>query len=130
MHLPPSELRITFSRSSGAGGQNVNKTSTKATVHWSVGRSRVLSLEEKARVRMKLANRINFFDELVVSSERERSQPQNRALAVAQLQALVVRALHVPKKRRPTRPTRASKERRLESKIKHSHIKAARKSLE
>lgn len=128
--IPPSELRVTFSRSSGAGGQNVNKTSTKATVHWSVGRSRVLSAEEKARVRAKLANRINLYDELVVSSEEERSQPQNRERAVARLESLVARALHVPKKRRPTRPTRASKERRLESKIKHSHIKATRKSLE
>lgn len=129
-HIPTTELRVTFSRSSGAGGQNVNKTSTKATVHWPVGRSHVLSSEEKARVRMKLANRINFFDELVVSSERERSQPQNRALAVAQLQALVARALHVPKKRRPTRPTRASKERRLESKVKRSRIKKTRRGIE
>jgi len=108
----------------------VNKTSTKATVHWSVGRSRVLSPEEKARVRAKLAGRINWSDELVVSSERERLQPQNRALAIAQLQTLVTRALHVPKKRRPTRPTRASKERRLESKIKRSRIKAGRRNIE
>jgi ribosome-associated protein len=129
-HIPTNELRITFSRSSGAGGQNVNKTSTKATVHWSVGRSRVLSPEEKARVRVKLASRINWMDELVVSSERERSQPQNRALAIAQLQALVARAMHVPKKRRPTRPTRASKERRLESKIKRSRVKANRRGIE
>lgn len=130
IHIPTSELRVTFSRSSGAGGQNVNKTSTKATVHWSVGRSRVLSVEEKARVRTKLANRINFLDELVVSSERERSQPQNRALAIARLEALITRALHVPKKRRPTRPTKASKIRRLESKIRRSRVKTARRLVE
>ncbi|MEK9158424.1 MAG: peptide chain release factor-like protein, partial [Patescibacteria group bacterium] len=52
-HIPESEFRVSFARSSGAGGQNVNKTSTKAIIHWSVGRSRVLSAEEKGRVRAK-----------------------------------------------------------------------------
>ncbi len=128
--IPPSELRVTFARSSGAGGQNVNKTSTKATVHWPVGRSRVLSDDEKARVRVKLTSRINSNDEVVVMSEEERTQPQNRALAVARLQALVVRALHVPKKRKATRPTLASKLRRLESKTRRSRVKAGRRQTE
>lgn len=129
-HIPTSELRVTFSRSSGAGGQNVNKTSTKATVHWPVGRSRVLSAEEKARVRAKLNSRLTLNDEIVVVSEEERSQPQNRALAIARLEALITRALHVPKKRRPTRPTKASKIRRLESKIRRSRVKAARRMVD
>jgi ribosome-associated protein len=129
-HIPPSELRVTFARSSGAGGQNVNKTSTKATVHWPIGRSRVLSLEQKARVREKLSNKINWSDEVVVTSEEERSQPQNRALAIARLQTLVSRALIIPKKRRPTRPTKASKLRRLESKIRRSRVKAGRRGVE
>ncbi|MDD2757819.1 MAG: alternative ribosome rescue aminoacyl-tRNA hydrolase ArfB [Patescibacteria group bacterium] len=130
IHIPKSEINVTFSRSSGKGGQNVNKTSTKATVHWSVGRSRVLTAEEKARVRAKLASRINLYDEMVVVSEEERSQPQNRERAVARLQALVARALVVPKKRRPTRPTRASKERRLETKIRRGRVKRARRGEE
>ncbi|MCX6782038.1 MAG: alternative ribosome rescue aminoacyl-tRNA hydrolase ArfB [Candidatus Magasanikbacteria bacterium] len=130
LRVPPSELRVTFSRSSGAGGQNVNKTSTKVIVHWPVGRSRVLTAEEKARVRIKLASRININDEVAVKSEEERSQPQNRALAVARLQALVARALQVPKKRRPTKPTRASKLRRQEVKIHRSRAKASRKNIE
>jgi ribosome-associated protein len=127
--IPASELRVTFSRSSGAGGQNVNKTSTKATVHWAVGRSRVLTDEEKARVRAKLSSRINASDEVVVVSEEERSQPQNRALAVARLQALLARALIVPKKRRATRPTKASKLRQKELKIRRSRIKVSRRMI-
>ncbi|MFH2018748.1 MAG: alternative ribosome rescue aminoacyl-tRNA hydrolase ArfB, partial [bacterium] len=120
----------TFARSSGAGGQNVNKTSTKAIVRWSVGRSRVLSPEEKARVRAKLANRINNYDEVVVMSEEERSQPQNRARAIARLQSLVSQALRVPKKRRPTRPTKASKLRWIASKILRSRVKEGRRARE
>ncbi len=125
--VPENEFTITFARSGGKGGQNVNKTSTKAIVHWSVGRSQVLSWEEKERVRAKLVNRINNNDELVVMSEEERSQPQNRDKAVARLRALVAQALRVPRKRRPTRPTRASKIRHMESKIQRSRVKSSRR---
>ena len=127
-HIPESEFRVSFARSSGAGGQNVNKTSTKAIIHWSVGKSRVLSAEEKGRVRAKLVNRINNNDEVVVRSEEERSQPQNRARATARLRALVAVAIQAPKKRRPTRPTKASKFRRIEFKKQRSKIKTRRRS--
>ncbi len=130
IHIPVNEIRVSFARSSGAGGQNVNKTSTKTIVHWPVGHSRILTAEEKVRVRIKLANKINNADEVVVMSEEERSQPQNRALAIARLQALVTKALHVPKHRRPTRPTKASKLRRIESKIMRSRTKVGRRTIE
>ena len=129
IQIPTNEIQESFARSSGAGGQNVNKTSTKVILHWSVGNSHVLTAEEKARVRAKLANRINNNDELVLMSEEERSQLQNRASAVSRLQALVSQALRASKKRRPTRPTRGSKLRRLESKKMHSQVKAGRKSF-
>ena len=130
MQIPESELNITFARSSGAGGQNVNKTSTKVILHWPVGKSLVLTDEEKGRVREKLANRINNEDELVLMSEEERSQPQNRERAIARLQELVTEALHVPKKRRATRPTKGSKLRRIESKKIRSQVKSGRRMIE
>lgn len=128
--IPENEFIITFARSGGKGGQNVNKTSTKVIIHWPVGRSFVLSDMEKGRVREKLANRINNEDELVITSEEERSQPQNREIAIARLRELVAGALHVPKKRYATRPTKGSKLRRIEGKKQRSEIKSGRQSME
>ena len=128
--IPAAEIRVGFARSSGAGGQNVNKTSTKAVIHWSPGRSRVLNWAEKALIIKKLANKINNFGELVIAAETERSQLQNRALAVSRLQSMVNKALHVPKKRRPTKPTFGSKLRKLEAKKIRSRLKLSRRTVE
>ena len=130
MLIPANEIRVSFARSSGAGGQNVNKTSTKVFVHWPVLRSRSLNWEEKTRVLAKLKNRINNYNELVVMSAEERSQAQNRAAAVVRLQSLVNAALRVAKKRRPTRPTRGSKLRKTEAKKIRSRLKLGRRNLE
>ncbi len=120
MHIPAREIKVSFAKSSGAGGQNVNKTATKVVARWSIDGSS-MTMEEKMRVRAKLANRINNNNEVVISSQAERSQMQNRALVILRLQTLVDKALNVPKKRRPTRPSKASKLRRLESK-KYIHL--------
>lgn len=129
MRIPEYELFITFARSGGKGGQNVNKTSTKAIVHWPVGKSAVFSYEEKERIRQKLATRLNNNDELVVMSEEERSQPQNKAKAIARLQALVAQAIKVPKKRTPTKPSKSSRYERLDTKKKHSATKKSRRGF-
>lgn len=125
-HIPLSELQYTFSRSSGAGGQHVNKTATKVTVHWSVGKSSSFSDEQKRRIRSQLINRLNSQDEVVVTSEEERSQAQNKLRATAKIRSLVKDALRIPKKRIATKPTKAAKERRLESKRKRSQVKKMR----
>lgn len=125
--IPESEIKMTFARSSGAGGQNVNKTSTKVILHWKVGESGVFSDIEKDRIRTKLANRLNDEDEIVIMAEEERSQLQNRVQALDRLQSLVEEALIIPKRRKPTKPTYSSKLKRLEIKKQHSQKKAGRR---
>jgi ribosome-associated protein len=127
MDIPENEFDITFARSSGPGGQNVNKTSTKAVLHWSIGKSKILSAAEKTKIRVKFSNKINNNDELVLKSEEERSQLQNRESVIRRLQEMVAQALLVKKKRFATRPTRASKLKRIENKKQRSQIKAERR---
>lgn len=128
MKIPHSEYTVEFARAGGPGGQNVNKVASKAQLRWSVGASRVLSDEQKVRVREKLKNRLTNNDEILVTAEDERSQAQNRAQVMTRFQELITRALLVPKKRRATKPTRSSKEKRLESKKIVSARKRLRKS--
>lgn len=120
------EVRFDFARSSGPGGQNVNKTSTKAIARVSLEALEGLSEAERDRVRSRLAGRLTMEGELVVYAQDERSQVLNRAAALARLEALVVKAAHRPKERRPTSPTRASRERRLARKKARSEIKRGR----
>lgn len=116
MIIPSSEFTLEFARSGGPGGQNVNKVSSKAQLRFNVGASLVLSEDQKNRVREILKNRLTNEDEILVVAEDERSQIQNRELVVARFQELITQALHVPKKRRATRPTYGSREKRLQTK--------------
>ncbi|MDO8626345.1 MAG: alternative ribosome rescue aminoacyl-tRNA hydrolase ArfB [Candidatus Magasanikbacteria bacterium] len=127
--IKESELKINFVRSPGPGGQNVNKTSTKAMVRWGVGASRFFNNAEKARIRLKLANRLNSADEIIVTSSAERSQLQNKNKAILRLNFLISNALIIPKTRRATKPTRASRLKRLERKTKRSLVKRARRII-
>ena len=107
---------ITFSRSSGPGGQNVNKTSTRATLFAPIWQIDGLSDAEKGRLLVTMRHRLSADDVLIVSVQDTRSQLQNRTLAVERACALLERGLHRDRPRRPSRPTRASRERRLQSK--------------
>jgi ribosome-associated protein len=125
--LPGYELWFTASRASGPGGQHVNTSSTRVTLHWSVDNSAVLTTAQKARVRAKLANRINSEGVLQVSSEAGRSQHDNKEAARARLAELVAEALVVQKRRLRTRPTLGSQRRRVESKKQRGEVKKMRK---
>ena len=126
MALDEGELAFTYIRASGPGGQNVNKVSTAAQLRFDAARSP--SLPEAVRVRLlRLAGaRATTNGEIVITADRFRSQERNRADAVARLVALIERAAAAPKPRKATRPTLASKTRRLEGKSRRSGIKSLR----
>jgi ribosome-associated protein len=123
--VDPREVEFTAIRSQGAGGQNVNKVSSAAHLRFDIGAS---SLPEavKARLLALPDSRIGGDGVVVIKAQDHRSLPRNQADALARLQEMVDRAAHVPKARRPTRPSLASKVRRLDSKTRRSGIKAGR----
>ena len=124
--IPGSELSFTASRAGGPGGQHVNKTSTRVTLQWDVSGTDALDATQRARVMERLAGRIGKDGVLRVAAEDERSQHRNRQVARSRLAALVEQALHVPRKRIPTRPSRASQKRRVEQKKRRGAIKKLR----
>jgi ribosome-associated protein len=126
LSIPRSELDVRVSRSSGAGGQHVNKTSSRVEIFWNVQASRALSDDQRARLLERLASRLTTEGSIRVVASDMRSQSRNRDLAEERLAEMVRRALVIPKKRRPTRPTKASKEARLEGKKRQSHKKRER----
>ena len=123
--VPEQLLRAETSRSGGPGGQNVNKVETRVTIAVDVG-ALPLSDDQKQRVRERLAGRINRDDALRVTSQAERSQLANRDRALARMEELLRDALEERKPRRRTRPSKASKERRLEGKKRRGEIKRLR----
>jgi len=127
LSIPRSELDVLVSRSSGAGGQHVNKTSSRVEIFWNVSASRALDEKQRTRLSEKLGSRMTSDGSIRVVASDMRSQTRNRELAEERLADLVRRALIVPKKRRATKPTRASKEARLESKRRHSTKKSERR---
>lgn len=125
--IPQAEFRWTFSRSSGPGGQNVNKLNTKATLHWPIDKTDALPAAVVERFVKKYHRRISNVGELVLSSQRYRSQPKNIDDCLNKLRELVLTILHPPKPRKKTRPTRASKEKRIRAKKERSGKKESRK---
>jgi ribosome-associated protein len=124
--IPRAELDVRVSRSSGAGGQHVNKTSSRVEIFWNIPASRALTDDQRVRLLDKLSSRLTSEGSIRVVASDMRSQSRNRDLAEDRLAELVRRALLVPRKRKPTRPTRAAKEARLETKKRHSNKKRNR----
>jgi ribosome-associated protein len=125
-HVPESELKFSFSRSSGKGGQNVNKVETKVLARWNVLQSPSLTNEQKKLIMAKWPNRINEKGELIVAAQEERSQLQNKRRAEQILNELVNSALTVAPERKPTQIPSSAKEARLREKARHSEKKAIR----
>lgn len=128
LSIPRNELGVRASRASGAGGQHVNKTSTRVEVTWNVVTSPSLSDADRLRLGTRLASRLSEDGELRVVASDTRSQLQNRELAETRLTEIVRRALVIPKPRKKTRPTRAAREARLTDKRKISEKKRVRRN--
>jgi ribosome-associated protein len=124
--LDPAELQFTYIRASGPGGQNVNKVATAAQLRFDAAHSRSLTETVKRRLLRLAGSRSTLAGEIVITAQRFRTQDANRKDATDRLVELVRAALVVPKKRVKTRPSRASKERRLEGKKHRSTVKAGR----
>ena len=127
VRIPAAELRQSASRSSGPGGQHVNKSATRVTLRWNVRESGALDEKQKARACSGLATRLTRSGELVVNAEASRSRARNLEAAQARMAELIADALEVPRSRRPTRPTAASRGRRLDAKRQRSNLKRSRK---
>lgn len=124
--IPGDELTISFARSGGAGGQNVNKVSSKVDLRWTPATSRALTPADRDWLLAKLAGRLTTAGELIVTSELSRDQITNRSDAEDKLAAIVAAALVRPKPRRATKPSRGSKERRIKAKKGRAVVKSGR----
>jgi ribosome-associated protein len=127
LSIPLSELQFQFARSGGKGGQNVNKVETKAELYFDVKQSPSLDEPTRARLFLKLATKLDTDGVLKIMSQESRSQLQNRETATKKFVLQLQAALKLETPRRPTRPTKGSKEKRIEGKKMQSSRKTARR---
>jgi len=127
--IPEKELIFSATRSSGPGGQNVNKVSSRVELRFRIDESKGLTPDEKSRIREKLRNRINMEGELIIVCQAERSQLKNKEKAIEKFYSMIEKSLIIIPPRFSTKPTIASKLERLESKKKRSVIKQSRGRL-
>ena len=126
LRIPLRELRFTFARSSGAGGQNVNKVNSKAVLRWDVRSSPRLPESVRERFLDRFGRRVTREGVLVLTSQRFRDRGRNIADCLEKLRAMLAEVAIAPRRRRPTKPTRASVQRRLDQKRTTSHRKRLR----
>jgi ribosome-associated protein len=127
IRIPLDEIAFTFVRSAGPGGQNVNKLNTKAVLRWPIAASPSLPDAVRSRFVVKYANRLTNDGELVLTSQRFRDQSRNRADCLDKLREMLLSVAKPPVKRKRTKPTLASRERRLTEKRRRSQHKQLRR---
>ncbi|HVK83646.1 MAG TPA: alternative ribosome rescue aminoacyl-tRNA hydrolase ArfB [Kofleriaceae bacterium] len=128
--IPAGELAVSFARSGGSGGQNVNKVSSKVDLRWNIASSAVLREDDRAWLLQRLRSKLTSDGTLIVTSTLTRDQLKNRDDAESKLALIVRAALDRPKTRRPTKPTKGSQRRRMADKRHHAEIKRQRKSVD
>jgi len=121
------ELSFKAIRSSGAGGQHVNKVSSKIELTFDLGASKVLSEEQKLLLIKNLTNRLTKENIIILFTDESRSQHKNKEIAINRFIKIIIKGLIIPKKRKATKPSRASVKKRLDSKKKTSEKKTSRK---
>lgn len=129
MKIPNSEFDFTFSRSSGAGGQNVNKVNTKATLSWDIDESTAISSAVKKRFKEKFSRFITAEAMVKIDSQRFRTQSQNIQDCIDKLHEMLEQVAKAPRKRIATKPTKSSQKKRVDSKKKNAQTKKNRQKV-
>ncbi len=127
LQIPDDELHFSFARSGGPGGQNVNKVASKAILHWDLAANTTLPDDAKDRLRRHYAKRLTTEGQLVIQGQRFRDQGKNIDDCRERLRQMILQALHPPRPRKATRPSRGSKLRRLDEKRRQAQRKEARR---
>lgn len=122
--IPYNEFNFEFARSGGPGGQHVNKTNSAAILRWNVDATLVFSEDQKIKLRNKL--KLNQEGEIIIRSEEYRDQEKNKKRCLEKLDFLIEKSLFVHKKRKPTKPSRSQKEKRIKTKKIRSEVKKSR----